>query len=79
MNDAKHANEENAATVDEYTARMDRMLNSLQTKSRTTRTHQTQQMWIWLGAGVIVSSGLIYLALSITSSGFQGAFHTLFN
>jgi len=79
MTDTKQIPEEETATVDEYTARMDRMLESLQSKSRNTRTHQSHLTWIWLSAGIVVSSGLIYLALSISHSGLQGSFHTLFN
>lgn len=79
MTDATNKTNEEASTVDEYTARMDRMLNSLQNKSRSARVHQSHMTWIWLSAGVVVSAGLIYLALSMSSHGFQDAFHALYN
>ncbi len=77
MTETTHTPDETTATVDEYTARMDKMLNSLKEKSQSNRSHQVQRTWIWLGIGVVISAGLIYLALSISSNGFQGAFHAL--
>lgn len=55
--------------VDEYTARMDRMVNSLKKRSQTEQQNQTRTMIIWIGVGIAITIGAIYLMLNTEFSG----------
>ncbi|MBI1390407.1 MAG: hypothetical protein GC154_18370 [bacterium] len=66
-----------AEEVDEYTAKMDRMVSGLKNRSKVKRAEQTRLTIIWLGVGVLVTAAMIFLALNVTSNGFEDMAHLL--
>jgi len=55
--------------VDEYTARMDRMVEGLKKRSKTEHGKQTKTTLIWIGVGAAIIVVSIYLVLNSTFSG----------
>ncbi len=65
------ASEESAKEepVDEYTARMDRMVEGLKKRSKTEHNKQFKTTLIWIGVGAAIIVVSIYLVLNSTFSG----------
>jgi len=59
--------------VDEYTAKMDRMVNNLKKRSKEDHKRQVNTMLIWLIVGTVIIIASIYLMLNTIGSGFEGA------
>ncbi len=55
--------------VDEYTARMDRMVEGLKKRSKTEHSKQLKTTLIWIGVGILIIVVSIYLVLNSTFSG----------
>jgi hypothetical protein len=66
-----------ADPADEYTARMDRMVNALKSKRDTERktAFKTSIIWCFVGAGLIAL--VIYLMLNISTTSFSDSFSFL--
>jgi hypothetical protein len=63
--------------VDEYTARMDRMLASLKKRSIEDRKRTHYLKWMWLGIGLVIIVLAIFLMMNVSFSGFEGSFSFL--
>jgi nitrate/nitrite-specific signal transduction histidine kinase len=62
------------ADVDEYTAKMDRMVNNLKRRSQDDRKTRVRNMLIWFAVGLIIILVSIYIMINtIGSGGFEGA------
>ncbi|RJP27228.1 MAG: hypothetical protein C4527_13730 [Candidatus Omnitrophota bacterium] len=57
--------------VDDYTAKMDRMVSSLKRKSDTERKKGMHQALIWAAIGVVAIIASIFLMMNLSSSSFD--------
>lgn len=74
---AKTPNHENDQPVDDYTAKMDRMLDSLKTRSQDNRKVMNKRILAWMGVGAVASALMFYLLFNVTSEGFTDTFTNL--
>ncbi len=57
------------AEVDEYTAKMDRLVNSLKKRSQTAQQNEFKSKLIWIGVGIVVAILAIYIMLNVSFEG----------
>ncbi len=63
--------------VDEYTARMDRMVNGLKKQSESEHHKNRCKMTLWISTGLVLSVLLLWIMFNISSSGFSDSFQFL--
>lgn len=74
LNHLKEPNPAKTNEIDDYTARMDRMLENLQKKSKTEHHRIIQTNLTWIGIIVLVMSLAIYILSNISMKGEPLAF-----
>lgn len=58
--------------VDEYTAKMDRMLTNLKKVSKHENELKHHKMMVWISVGTIISIILLIILFNSSFSGFEG-------
>ncbi len=58
--------------IDDYTARMDRMLDSLKQKSKEVKSDKFKKRLIWFSIGTLLVTLLLFLMRIMNSRGFGG-------
>ena len=57
------------AEVDEYTAKMDRLVNNLKKRSQTEQQNEFKSKLIWIGVGIVITIVAIYIMLNVSFEG----------
>lgn len=57
------------AEVDEYTAKMDRLVNNLKKSSQTAQQNEFKSRLIWISVGILVAILAIYIMLNVSFEG----------
>ncbi len=69
--------EKKSNDVDDYTAKMDHMVEKLKRKSELEREKRKKIMLMWLGIGSLIIVLSIFLMMNFSSNGLEGAFNLL--
>ncbi len=57
--------------IDEYTARMDKMVASLKQRSEQERKERTKMALMWTGIGAVIIIICVFLMLNCSSTGLE--------
>ena len=63
--------------VDEYTAKMDRMVNGLKKQCESEQQKNRQKITLWISTGLVLSVVLLWIMFNISANGFSGSLHFL--